>query len=83
MVPREDHIDASLLGGGDRAAQVGVIGVLRLQLDTDPNWAAGVRQLKHQTPPQEVAGTAIRQVSNSCRPLWRTRHRVRMSALAY
>ena len=37
VVPVEDHVGARVLGLGDGAADLGIVGVLRLQLDGDPD----------------------------------------------
>lgn len=37
MVPGEDDVDTGLLGLGAGAAQIGVLRVLRLELDADPD----------------------------------------------
>ena len=48
MVPREDHVDSGFFSRSHRPPQVRIIGVLGLQLNSDPNWAVGVRQFGHK-----------------------------------
>jgi hypothetical protein len=42
VVPVEDHVDAELFRGHDRAPDVLPLRVLRLQLDADPDRARGL-----------------------------------------
>jgi hypothetical protein len=43
VIPVEHHVDAELLGLGNGTPEVGVLGVLWLQLNADADGVGGVR----------------------------------------